>query len=465
MTAYVTITKKEDMTMNLSEKFLWGGATTAHQSEGAYYECGKSPAVCDFFPQAIHSDFKYGIDSFHKFEEDFALLEELGFTCFRFSIDWSRVMPDGENFSEQGLQFYDNYINSIINHGMEPICSLYHFEMPQCLMQKYNGFYSRTVVNKFIEYANVVIDRYGDRVKKWITFNEQNGFALKIDKRGYGAVCPKGLNQEIFTNQLIHHSLVAHAKVVEKIHTIKDAIVLGMVIYIPYYPATCRPDDYLTAMEEMNKTNIFLDVFAYGKYPEYQWARMKKRNTMPIIEDDDLELMKNNTVDWIAFSYYMSSTASIETDKNNQTMNINLQPNPYLKETKWGWTIDPIGLRVALRELQEKYHLPLIIVENGFGSEDIFENNTVIDNERISYMKNHINQMQIAIDEGVDCRGYLMWAPIDILSSTGEMAKRYGVIYVNRDDKDLKDMQRFKKKSFDWYKKVIATHGEDLENI
>lgn len=451
--------------MKFPKGFLWGGAVTAHQSEGAYTECGKSPAVCDLFPKPEHSDFKDGIDAFHRYDEDFALFEEMGFTSYRFSIDWSRVMPDGENFSEDGMQFYDDYINSMIAHGMEPMCSLYHFEMPQVLMKEYNGFYSRLVVDKFIIYANKMIERYGDRVKKWISFNEQNGIALKGGKIAYGAIFPEGINEDTFVNQLIHNSLYAHAKVVEKVHTIKDAMVLGMVIYIPAYAATCNPLDELAARKQMNRTEVFLDAFVHGEYSPYFMANMKNTNTMPEIRDGDLEVIKNNTVDWLSLSYYMSSLVK---DGNISVVaggNMKVELNPYLVASEWGWTIDPLGIRIALRDLYEKYRLPIMVVENGFGMRDVFENETVIDDERIQYMKDHIEQIAIAIQEGVDCRGYLMWGPIDILSSQGEMGKRYGMIYVNRDDKDLKDMKRYKKKSFNWYKKVIHTNGEDIESI
>ena len=417
--------------------FLWGGAVTAHQSEGAYTECGKSPAVCDLFPKPEHSDFKDGIDSFHRYDEDFALFEEMGFTSYRFSIDWSRVCPDGVHFSEEGMQFYDDFIDSMIKHGMEPMCSLYHFEMPQVLMEKYNGFYSRHVVDLFIDFANKMIDRYGDRVKKWISFNEQNSIGLLGSKKvAYGAVCPEGEDEQKFINQLVHNTFVAHAKVVEKVHTIPDAIVLGMVIYIPHYAATCNPVDELEARNQMAVTDMYFEMFTYGEYSSYMMAKMKNENKMPEMEDGDLELLKNNTCDWLSLSYYFSTVCSA----------------------------GKLSLRIGLRDIYAKYRLPIMVVENGFGMRDQLENGTVIDDDRINYMKDHIEQIGLAIDEGVDCRGYLMWGPIDILSSQGEMSKRYGTIYVNRDDKDLKDMKRYKKKSFQWFKKVIASNGKDISN-
>ena len=418
--------------MTFPKDFLWGGAVTAHQSEGAYNAGGKSPAVCDLFPKPEHSDFKDGIDSYHRYDDDFSLFEEMGFTSYRFSIDWSRVCPDGINFSEESMQFYDDFIDSMIRHGMEPMCSLYHFEMPQLLMNKYNGFYSREVVDMFVTYANKMIDRYGDRVKKWISFNEQNAIALPgSSKVAYGAVCPKDIDEQTFINQLVHNTFVAHAKVVEKVHTIADAKVLGMVIYIPAYAATCNPLDELESRNQMALTDMYFDMFTYGEY---------------------------------SLSYYFSTVASHGKLSIEMNGNAKAATNPYLKASEWGWQIDPLGLRIGLRDIYAKYRLPIMVVENGFGMRDILENETVIDDTRIDYMKDHLEQIALAINEGVDCRGYLMWGPIDILSSQGEMSKRYGTIYVNRDDKDLKDMKRYKKKSFYWYKKVISTNGDDIKN-
>ncbi len=449
--------------MTFPKDFLWGGAVTAHQSEGAYNAGGKSPAVCDLFPKPEHSDFKDGIDSYHRYDDDFSLFEEMGFTSYRFSIDWSRVCPDGINFSEESMQFYDDFIDSMIRHGMEPMCSLYHFEMPQLLMNKYNGFYSREVVDMFVTYANKMIDRYGDRVKKWISFNEQNAIALPgSSKVAYGAVCPKDIDEQTFINQLVHNTFVAHAKVVEKVHTIADAKVLGMVIYIPAYAATCNPLDELESRNQMALTDMYFDMFTYGEYSSYMMAKMKNENNLPKMLDGDLELLKKNKVDWLSLSYYFSTVASHGKLSIEMNGNAKAATNPYLKASEWGWQIDPLGLRIGLRDIYAKYRLPIMVVENGFGMRDILENETVIDDTRIDYMKDHLEQIALAINEGVDCRGYLMWGPIDILSSQGEMSKRYGTIYVNRDDKDLKDMKRYKKKSFYWYKKVIETNGACL---
>lgn len=445
--------------------FYWGGAVTAHQSEGAYTAGGKSPAVCDLIPllgpsgfkkdtEFQHSDFRDGIDSYHRYDEDFALLEKLGFNSYRFSIDWSRVAPDGETFSEEGMQFYDDYIDSMVRHGMDPICSLYHFEMPQCLYEKYNGFFSRKVVDLFVRFSEKMIERYSDRVKKWVTFNEQNsiGDIGKKSKIAYGAVCPEGMDHEAFVYQLVHNTFVAHAKVVELIHRVPGCLALGMVIYTPAYAYNCNPANQLAAMNANANEDMYFEMFTYGEYSTYMMSKMKRENKLPVMEEGDLELLKNNTCDWLTLSYYFSLTVDTA----------GIVDNPFIDVSPWGWPIDPIGLRIGLRDLQAKYRLPLMVTENGIGMKDVFENGTVCDDERIAYMRAHIQAISDAIDDGVDCRGYLMWGPIDILSSHAEMDKRYGIVYVNRDNYDLKDMKRYKKKSADWFANVIRTNGKEL---
>lgn len=445
--------------MKFPENFLWGGAVTAHQSEGAYNIDGKLPSVCDLLARDDASNFHDGVDSYHRYDEDFALFEEMGFKSYRFSIDWSRVMPDGFRFNEEGMAFYDRYIDSMIAHGMEPICSLYHFEMPMVLYEKYNGFYSRIVVDQFIKYAYKMIDRYGDRVKKWISFNEHNGIILDGHKLAYGAICPDGVKEELFFHQLMHNSLYAHARVTEKVHTIENGLMLGMVLYIPHYGASCHPMDELAARNHMAKTNVFLDAFVHGEYSPYFLNKMQHDQTMPVMEDNDLKIMKENTVDWISLSYYNSDIVQHDSQYSYHILN-----NPYLEVSQWNWSVDPVGLRIALRDIYEKYRLPVMVVENGLGVEDIFENGTVIDDKRIAYLDAHIRQVGKAIEEGVDCRGYLVWGPIDILSSQADMNKRYGMIYVNRDNDNLKDMNRYKKKSFEWYKNVIQSNGGTIDD-
>lgn len=438
----------------LRKDFLWGGAVTAHQSEGGYTAFGKVPAVCDLICKKEYGDFKDGIDEINRYEEDFQLFEELGFTSYRFSIDWSRVSPDGIHFNEEALAFYDRFIDAMIAHGMAPMCSLYHFEMPQVLMDQYNGFYSRKVVDMFVNYAEKVIDRYGDRVKMWISFNEQNGIAADNDEKFlYGAKCPEGVDRQLFINQLVHNTFIAHARVARKVHTIKDAKMLGMIIYGPVYPENCDPQCAEAAFDLNMNTEQYFYMFKYGEYLPYICNKMKKQNKLPVMEADDLTTLKDAKCDMLTFSYYFSQTANKDGE---------LVKNPYIEESEWGWPINPDALYLGLIDMYQRYRMPIMVVENGLGAKDVLKDGTVEDDYRIDYMRKHIQAIKRAVAAGVDCRGYLMWGPIDILSSHGEMAKRYGVIYVNREDHDLKDMKRYKKKSFSWYQHVIATNGEEL---
>lgn len=447
----------------LRDDFLWGGAVTAHQTEGAYTQDGKVPAVCELLESPGKSTFQDGIDSYHRFDEDFALLEELGAQCYRFSVDWSRISPDGVSINEKGLAFYDRFIDSMLAHHIEPMCSLYHFEMPLKLMKEKNGFYSREVTENFVRLCEMLIDRWHDKIKLWISFNEQNSIGqLGSGKEAYGAVCPDGVSEEAFVSQLVHNTFVAHAKIARKVHTYPDLKILGMVIYIPVYPLTCSPDDQLMAREEMANQEMYLDMFAHGRYSSFMLAKWKKDNAMPVMEEGDLELLENNPCDWLSFSYYFSTVTTKEGPSVNMDGNATMAKNPYLKASEWGWQIDPKGMEIALLDLEAKYHMPVMVVENGYGAKDELVNGIIEDDYRIAYMKDHLQALKDAASKGVDIRGYLMWAPMDILSSHADMDKRYGVIYVNRDNQDLKDMKRIPKKSFAWYQQVIATNGEDL---
>lgn len=446
----------------LRRDFLWGGAVTAHQSEGAYYEDGKVPAVCDLTPTGEFSDFKDGIDAYHRYEEDFDLMKEMGFNAYRFSIDWSRMMSDEMTYNEAGFEFYDRFIDGLLERGMKPIPTLYHFEMPVYLYEKYNGFASRKVVDIFVELCKKIVDRYASKVENWIIFNEQNGILQKGPKMFFGAVCPEGFNAQTFDNQIMHNTLIAHSLVNEYIHQ-KGCKVMGMATVVQSYPETCHPLDTLESMKAQSEAYVFLDVFARGHYNSFYYANMKNEGTMPEILDGDFDILKKGMTDYLSISYYMSTISHYGEESLTNVNDVVIKKNPYLEMSEFGWTVDPIGLRITLRQLYDRYEMPIYVVENGFGYDDqMNENGEIIDDYRIDYMRKHIEQMEIAIQEGVDCRGYLSWGPIDILSSRAQMKKRYGFVYVNRDNNDLKDMKRIKKKSFDWYKHVIETNGEEL---
>ena len=448
--------------MILRKDFLWGGAVTAHQSEGAYNEGGKVPAVCDLTVTGKFSDFKDGIDSYHIYQEDFDLYQEMGFNAYRFSMDWSRLMSDENTYNETGFEFYDQFIDALKERGMEPIPTLYHFEMPVVLQEKYNGFASRKVVDIFVELCKKIVDRYKDKVHYWIIFNEQNGILQKGPKMFFGGICPEGMNPQTFDNQIMHNTLIAHSLVNDYIHQ-QGGKVMGMATVVQSYPETCHPLDTLESMKAQSEAYVFLDVFARGHYNSYYYANMKNEGTMPEILDGDLDILKLGKTDYLSISYYMSTISHYGEESLTNVEDVVIKKNPYLEMSEFGWTIDPVGLRITLRQLYDRYEMPIYVVENGFGCDDeINENGEIIDDYRIDYMRKHIAEMKKAVEEGVDCRGYLVWGPIDILSSRANMNKRYGMVYVNRTNDDLKDLKRMKKKSFGWYQHVIETNGEEL---
>lgn len=446
----------------LRKDFLWGGAVTAHQSEGGYTLDGKVPAVCDLTVTGEYSDFKDGIDSYHRYEEDFDLFQEMGFNAYRFSLDWSRLMSDEGVYNEKGFVFYEHFIDALLKRGIQPIPTLYHFEMPAFLYEKYNGFYSRKVVDIFVELCKKIVDRYHDKVENWIIFNEQNGILQKGPKMFFGAVCPDGVDTQTFDNQIMHNTLIAHSLINEYIHQ-KGSKVMGMATVVQSYPETCHPLDTLESMKAQSEAYVFLDVFARGHYNSYYFANMKNEGTMPEILDGDLEILKKGITDSLSISYYMSTISHYGEESLTNINDVVIKKNPYLEMSEFGWTIDPTGLRITLRQLYDRYEMPIYIVENGFGYNDqINADGQIIDDYRIDYMRKHLEEMKLAIQEGVDCRGYLSWGPVDILSSRAQMKKRYGFIYVNRENDDLKDMRRIRKKSFTWYQQVIASNGEVL---
>lgn len=446
----------------LRKDFLWGGAVTAHQSEGGYTLDGKVPAVCDLTVTGEYSDFKDGIDSYHRYEEDFDLFQEMGFNAYRFSLDWSRLMSDEGVYNEKGFVFYEHFIDALLKRGIQPIPTLYHFEMPAFLYEKYNGFYSRKVVDIFVELCKKIVDRYHDKVENWIIFNEQNGILQKGPKMFFGAVCPDGVDTQTFDNQIMHNTLIAHSLINEYIHQ-KGGKVMGMATVVQSYPETCHPLDTLESMKAQSEAYVFLDVFARGHYNSYYFANMKNEGIMPEILDGDLEILKKGITDSLSISYYMSTISHYGEESLTNINDVVIKKNPYLEMSEFGWTIDPTGLRITLRQLYDRYEMPIYIVENGFGYNDqINADGQIIDDYRIDYMRKHLEEMKLAIQEGVDCRGYLSWGPVDILSSRAQMKKRYGFIYVNRENDDLKDMRRIRKKSFTWYQQVIASNGEVL---
>ena len=456
------------------DDFLWGGAATAHQAEGAVTEGGKGLSIIDRRKTPDDgTDFRAGNDFYHRYKEDIRLLKEMGMNCYRFSISWSRIFPNGDDAepNEEGLAFYDSVIDELLRNGITPMPTLYHFDLPLHLAEKYGGFTDRTVSFLFARYAETCFRHFHSKVRLWLTFNEQNTIEDQLE---YYGIDPD-LQQDPETKyRVIHHVMLAHCLAVQAAHRVSpDLRVGGMVIYAPVYPKSCRPEDVAAArfMQHMF-TDVYLDLFTSGGYPAYFTSFLKSKRLSLPIEPGDMDVFRKNTVDFIAFSYYRSGcVSSAEADAaRSDPMRFSdfatgtLSPNPLLSRTRWGWTIDPIGFRIALDQVYSRYRMPIYVVEAGIGArEEPDENHFVHDDYRIRFFADHLKQLQLAVTEdGVDVRSFLTWGPIDIISSQGFMEKRYGFVYVDRGEKDLRSMDRYPKLSFNWIRKVFLSNGEDI---
>ena len=460
------------------KSFLWGGAVAANQCEGAYEEGGKGLSIADVMPKGVMGEpteepvwenLKLkGIDFYHHYKEDIKLFAEMGFKTFRTSIAWSRIYPKGDEQApnEEGLEFYDRVFDECIRYGIEPIVTLSHYETPLHLAKKYDGFRDRRTIEFFLRYCRTVFQRYKGKVHYWLTFNEINS-VLNHPLLSGGIWTPGGeltLGDKL---QAIHHELVASAAATKLAHEIDAENKVGcMVASVPYYPATPDPDDMIKVMLKEQSGYLFTDVQARGYYPSYIKRWIRENNITLHTDPGDDEILKN-TVDFISFSYYMSLCLSSDESKLSVKFFGETAENPYLQSTKWGWPIDPKGLRLTLNRLYDRYQKPLFIAENGIGAVDeLVEKDgsyTVEDDYRIDYLKQHLEQVEKAIDDGVEVMGYAAWGCIDLVSaSTSEMSKRYGFIYVDRNNDGTGTFKRYKKKSFYWYQKVIETNGESL---
>lgn len=475
----------------LPDNFLWGGAVAAHQLEGGWKEGGKGPNVCDVLTAGAHGvprritdgivpGERYpnhdGVDFYHRYKEDIALLAEMGFKCFRTSIAWARIFPRGDEAepNEEGLRFYDAVFEELHKYGIEPVITLSHFEMPLHLAKAYGGWANRKMIDFFVKFATVCFRRYKGKVRYWMTFNEiNNQMNIRNDLFAWtnsGIVLSEHENPEETMYQAAHHELVASALAVRIGHEIDPENRIGcMVAMIPIYPYSCRPEDMLLSVQEMHMRYFFTDIHCRGHYPRYADKMFAQKGYHIRMEPQDAEILANGTVDYIGFSYYMSNVVNSQVEKDLSSRiaasSPYTVPNPYLKTTEWGWTIDPVGLRYALNVLYERYEKPLFIVENGFGAVDKLEpDKTCHDPARIAYLRAHIEQMKKAVEEdGVELMGYTPWGCIDLVSfTTGEMKKRYGFLYVDRNDDGTGDYVRYRKDSFYWYKTVITTNGETL---
>lgn len=477
--------------MAFPKNFLWGGAIAANQAEGAWQEDGKGISIADLYTggsyqvnrritRTIEKDTFYpsheAIDFYHHYKEDIALFAEMGFKIFRFSIAWTRIYPTGEEDTpnEAGLKYYESLIDECLKYEIEPLITISHYEVPFALTEKYNGWASRKMIDIYLKYCETIFNRYKGKVKYWLTFNEMNCSSASIGNYPSLAILNEGTT-ELFDQvddaqlrfQALHHQFVASAKAVKLAHSIDDQYQIGcMQIYSPTYPLTCDPNDVVATQKTNRIVNYFVgDVQVRGYYPRYMDKYFKENNITINIMDGDDEVIKDGTVDFYTFSYYSSYCASDRDAIKAEGNLLSGEQNPYLETTDWGWQIDPVGLRYSLNEIYDRYQIPIMIVENGLGAfDEIDEDGKVRDDYRIDYLRKHISQMKLAIEDGVDLIGYTPWGCIDIVSGgTGQMAKRYGFIFVERYDDGTGDFSRRRKESFYWYKKVIESNGSDLE--
>ena len=474
--------------MAFPKGFLWGGAIAAHQAEGAWDEDGKGPSVADVMTGGspdVKREITDGvlpgknypnheaIDFYHHYKEDIALLAKMGFKCFRTSIAWTRIFPQGDELepNEAGLQFYDDLFDEMLKYGMEPVVTLSHFEIPLHLAKKYGGWRDRRMIEFFVRFATICFERYKDKVKYWMTFNEINNQREVIGAMSeHHAFQDSGLTYKVGEDryqamyQAAHHEFVASALAVKEGHRINPDMYIGCMIAMgPVYPASAKPLDQIAALKEMDRTFVFADVQCRGHYPSYILKEWERFGTEIKMEPEDLKIIKEGQVDYIAFSYYMSFATEFTSDEHRHVGRE--VKNPFVKANDWGWQIDPVGIRYSLNVLQERYELPMMIVENGIGLHEKPEADGMIhDDARIEYFANHIAEMKKAVElDGVTLLGYCPWGPIDIVSaSTGEMDKRYGFIYVDKNNKGEGTLERSPKKSFYWYKRVIDTNGENI---
>lgn len=479
--------------MVLPENFLWGGATAANQCEGAWDRDGKGVSVADICTGGKFGQSKRitpvleegtfypsheAIQHYDRFRQDIALFAEMGFKCYRFSIAWTRIFPNGDETepNEAGLRHYEEVIDECLKYGIEPLITISHYEVPFGLTKKCNAWVSRDMIDYFLNYCRAIFTRYKGKVKYWLTFNEINSASEPM-----GALLNQGILNDLehpteFMKQPdipqqryqgLHHMLVASALAVKMAHEIDPNYRVGnMMIYSASYPLTCDPDDVLACQQYNRRYNYYCtDVQARGAYPAFAKRMLEELGVTLETKPEDDGILKNGTVDFITFSYYMSSCQTAKDMKGGEGNILGGVPNPNLPASDWGWQIDPKGLRYALNDLYDRYGLPLMVVENGLGARDEIEaDGSINDDYRIDYLRQHIEQMKEAVGDGVDLMGYTPWGCIDLVSaSTGEYAKRYGMIYVRRYDDGTGDFARLKKKSFYWYQKVIATNGEDLD--
>ena len=476
--------------MGFPKGFLWGGATAANQCEGAWNADGKGLSTVDVVPfgedrmkvsrgimEMLECDDKHtypaheAIDFYHHYKEDIALFAEMGFKTYRMSISWTRILPNGDDEvpNQKGIEFYRNVFEELRKYNIEPLVTINHFDTPIALIKKYGGWKDRRMIDAFLKLCKVLFTEYKGLVRYWLTFNEIN-MLLHMPFMGAGILFKEGENEDQVKYTAANHELIASAKAVKLAHEIDPQNMVGCMLAAgQYYPYSCNPNDVWEAFERDRDNYFFIDVQARGAYPVWAFKRMEEIGVMIDLSEEDKKALKEGTVDFISFSYYCSRCTSTDEDvlKNHSRGNAVMKAvrNPYLKASEWGWQIDPLGLRVTCNTLYDRYEKPLFIVENGLGANDVVEEDgSIHDDYRIDYMRKHLEVLKDVIDkDGIPVLGYTMWGPIDLVSaSTGEMKKRYGFIYVDKDNEGNGTLNRSRKDSFYWYKKVIESNGEEL---
>ncbi len=469
------------------DDFLWGSASAAYQVEGAWNEGGKGESIWDIYTKIPGTTFKgtngdIAVDHYNRYKEDVALMAEMGLKAYRFSISWSRIYPEGRGeVNEEGLKFYDDLIDELLKNNIKPIITIYHWDLPKALQDLYGGWESKNIIEDFNNYCITLYKRYGDRVKYWVTLNEQNVFIGLGYKEGLHPPGVKDIKRMLQAN---HIANLANAKAIESFRLfVPNGMIGPSFAFSPTYPYSCNPEDILAAedAEDIN-CSWWLDVYCKGTYPSFTLKNYEKLGIAPVIEDEELELLEKGKADFIGINYYRTSTVAmnpLDGVTRNYRMNnsgekgtqeeggipgvYKNKKNPHLDSTNWDWEIDSTGLRIGLRRLTSKYGLPILITENGLGEFDKLQEGDVInDDYRIKYLKNHVKACKEAVTDGVELLGYCTWSFTDLLSWLNGYQKRYGFVYVNRDENDIKDLRRIKKKSFYWYKDVIKSNGEDI---
>ncbi|MGX6995302.1 glycoside hydrolase family 1 protein [Pediococcus acidilactici] len=475
--------------MKFPDNFLWGGSIAAHQTEGAWSEDGKGPAIMDYVtvgedgqPRKIHQtidpECRYpshiGIDFYHRYLDDVKLLAQMGFKALRISIDWSRIYPNGDDLepNPKGIEFYINLIDELKKYHIEPIVTLYHFEMPINLVKKYGSWQNRSVVELYLKFCKTMFTALRGKVKYWVTFNEMNHIDPRTEASDIFTYIIAGLKYSEMKDKsqtlatIGYNMTLASCKAVRLGHEIDASNKIGCVFGIePVYPINSEPENIMNAFRQMDRDFYQIDAMCNGEFPQYKLAEYEDDGIQLAFSKNDSEDFKEGKIDFIGMNYYASSVAEYHGAKEAKSALFGGLTNPFLETSKWGWTIDPVGIRYLLNYTYRKYGIPIMITENGLGAEDRLDDNGKIhDDYRIDYLRKHVQEVKKAVEiDQVNCFGYLTWGPIDLVSATtGQMSKRYGFIYVDLDDSGRGTLQRLKKDSFDWYKKVIKSNGKDL---